>query len=69
VRNGVVVDIGSMKAFVLGVLAVEGIGKGVGQESIGDVAEIRQLDTVFRHSIMSQCKVAGGSADHGDLGV
>jgi hypothetical protein len=36
VQNGVVVDIGSMKAFVLGVLAVEGIGKGVGQESIGD---------------------------------
>jgi hypothetical protein len=51
------------------VLAVEGIGKGVGQESIGDAAEIRQLDTVFRHSIVFECKVAGGSADHGDLGV
>jgi hypothetical protein len=58
-----------MNAFVLGVVAVEGIGKGVGQESIGDAAESRQLDTVSHHSTVYQCKVAGSNAVLVDLGV
>jgi hypothetical protein len=50
--NGVVVGIGSMKAFVLGVLVVGeiGMGVGVGQENIADAAESYQLDTALLHS-------------------